>query len=131
MKKFLSFLLSLMVSISAMAFDFTGKTFRGTETVDGAKVTITYRFKANNRASATLAISGQRPYNDNIYWEVSGGYINIVDSTGDYGYMLIDEEEGKTILIAFDSYGNEAMRFYQVAASQSTSKPRTPKKKKR
>ena len=129
MKRISFLLLGIVSAICAFAFDFTGKTFRGTSSMGGTKVTITYRFKANNRMSGTLAIQGQKPDNDNgMHWEISGDYMNIYDSNGDRTYMEISEQDGKTVLIAFDSYGNEAMVFKQVV-NQASSKPRTSKKR--
>ncbi|MDE7351146.1 MAG: hypothetical protein K2N25_08765 [Muribaculaceae bacterium] len=129
MKKLLCLLFGSFLAISAYAFDFAGKTFRGNGSMGGTKVTITYRFKANNRMSATISIQGQKPESDNgMHWEISGDYMNIYDSTGDMTYMEISEQDGKPVLIAFDSYGNEAMVFKQVQAS-STSKKSTSKKK--
>ncbi|MDE5849683.1 MAG: hypothetical protein K2H38_06035 [Muribaculaceae bacterium] len=129
MKKVLVFLLCVVATIASFAYDFTGKTFRGSGSMGGTKVTITYRFKANNRMSATISIQGQKPESDNgMHWEISGDYMNIYDSTGDMTYMEISEQDGKPVLIAFDSYGNEAMVFKQVQAS-STSKKSTSKKK--
>lgn len=125
MKRIIVLFFSIMAVISAFAFDFTGKTFRGTSSMNGTKVTITYRFKANNRLSSTLSVQGQKPLSDNgMHWEISGDFINIFDSTGDMTYMHISESDGKTVLIAFDSYGKEAMVFKQVPTSS------TPKKKK-
>lgn len=95
----------------------------------GTKVTITYRFKANNRMSGTISIQGQKPDTDNgMHWEISGDYMNIYDSTGDMTYMEISEQDGKTVLIAFDSYGEESMVFKQLQTS-STEKKSTSRKK--
>ena len=129
MKRMLVTLFSVMMAVAAFAFDFTGKTFRGTSSMNGTKVTITYRFKANNRMSGTIAIQGQKPDTDSgMHWEISGDYMNIYDSTGDMSYMEISEPEGKPVLIAFDSNGREAMVFRQVTSS-SSSKKSTSKKK--
>lgn len=117
-------LASVVVAVAAFAFDFTGKTFRGETTMDGVKVTITYRFKAGNRLSGTLAIQGRKPQTDNgMIWEVSGDYINIFDSTGDMSYMQISGAEyGNPVLTAFDSYGREVMTFYQVKSAAPAGK---------
>ncbi len=129
MKRIAILLFGIFLAISAFAFDFTGKTFRGTTTMNGAKVTITYRFKANNRMSGTLSIQGQKPDVDNgMHWEISGDYMNIYDSTGDVTYMEISEADGKTVLIAFDSAGREAMVFKQVV-SKPASKSGASKKR--
>ena len=129
MKRMLVTLFSVMMAVAAFAFDFTGKTFRGTSSMNGTKVTITYRFKANNRMSGTIAIQGQKPDTDSgMHWEISGDYMNIYDSTGDMSYMEISESEGKPVLIAFDSNGREAMVFRQETSS-SSSKKSTSKKK--
>lgn len=129
MKKLLILLLGIFSTVAAYAFDFAGKTFRGTGSMGGTKVTITYRFKANNRMSGTISIQGQKPDTDNgMHWEISGDYLNIYDSTGDMTYMEISEQDGKTVLIAFDSYGKESMVFKQVQAS-STAKKSTSRKK--
>lgn len=124
MKRFVAMLASVVVAVAAFAFDFTGKTFRGETTMDGVKVTITYRFKAGNRLSGTLAIQGRKPQTDNgMIWEVSGDYINIFDSTGDMSYMQISGAEyGNPVLTAFDSYGREAMTFYQVKSAAPAGK---------
>ncbi len=123
------FLMVTFVAVAAYAFDFTGKTFQGSSTVNGTKVTITYRFKANNRMSGTLSFQGQKPETDNgMYWEISGDYMNIFDSTGNMTYMEISEADGKPVLIAFDSAGREAMILKQVT-SKSTTKSGVSKKK--
>ncbi len=129
MRRILMFLMVTFVAVAAYAFDFTGKTFQGSSTVNGTKVTITYRFKANNRMSGTLSFQGQKPETDNgMYWEISGDYMNIFDSTGNMTYMEISEADGKPVLIAFDSAGREAMILKQVT-SKSTTKSGVSKKK--
>ncbi len=129
MRRILMFLMVTFVAVAAYGFDFTGKTFQGSSTVNGTKVTITYRFKANNRMSGTLSFQGQKPETDNgMYWEISGDYMNIFDSTGNMTYMEISEADGKPVLIAFDSAGREAMILKQVT-SKSTTKSGVSKKK--
>lgn len=123
MRKLISFIVCVFVAITAMAFDFTGKTFRGSTTMNGKKVTITYKFKANHRMSGTLSMAGSPSETDSgMQWEVSGDYLNFYDSTGDYSYMKLEEENGEIILIAFDSYGNPAMTFRQVTSTGSKKK---------
>lgn len=132
MRRMLSLFLSVFIAVTALAFDFTGKTFQGSTVIDGAKVTITYRFKANNRMSGTLSMQGQKSESDHgMHWEIAGDYMNIYDSLGDMTYMEISEsEDGKPVLIAFDSYGREAMVFKQVTCTPaSKSKTGTSKKK--
>ncbi|MDE6193957.1 MAG: hypothetical protein K2M83_08245 [Muribaculaceae bacterium] len=129
MKRLIFLLMSVVVAVAAFAFDFTGKTFRGNGSMGGTKVTVTYRFKANNRMTGTIAIQGQKPDTDSgMHWEISGDYMNIYDSTGDRSYMEISESDGKPILIAFDSYGNEAMVFKQVQASPASKKSSSKKR---
>ncbi len=65
-----------------------------------------------------------------ILVEISGDYMNIYDSTGDVSYMEISEADGKTVLIAFDSAGKEAMIFKQVV-SKPASKSKTGTSRKR
>lgn len=131
MRRIISLLLCVFVAVAAFAFDFTGKTFQGSSTVNGTKVTITYRFKANNRMSGTLSFQGQKPNTDNgMHWEISGNYMNIYDSTEDVTYMEISEADGKPVLIAFDSAGRETMIFKQVI-SKPSSKSKSGASKKR
>lgn len=123
MRKVISFIVCVLVAVTAMAFDFTGKTFRGSTTMNGKKVTITYKFKANHRMSGTVAIAGSPSETDSgMQWEVSGDYLNFYDSTGDYSYMKIEEENGKIILIAYNSQGDPAMTFRQVVNTGSKKK---------
>ncbi|MDE7414531.1 MAG: hypothetical protein K2N05_12200 [Muribaculaceae bacterium] len=83
--------LTLVMSLSSFAFDFTGKTFKGSRTEGKDKLTLTIRFMANHRASATMAITGEKTKSDsNFYWEISGDYINFYDSNGNPAYILID-----------------------------------------
>lgn len=128
MRRFFMLLMVAFVAVAAFAFDFTGKTFQGTSMVNETKVTITYRFKANNRMSATLSVQGQKPETYSGMWEISGDYMNIFDSTGDMSYMEISYSDGEPVLIAFDSYGREAMIFKQVK-SKPTSRSRPSKKR--
>lgn len=91
--------------------------------MNGKKVTITYKFKANHRMSGTLSMAGSPSETDSgMQWEVSGDYVNFYDSTGDYSYMKLEEENGEIILIAFDSYGNPAMTFRKVTSTGSKKK---------
>lgn len=130
MKRFLLLFFCVAVTTVAFAFEFAGKTFRGTGSMNGTKVSITYTFKANNRLSGTISIAGQKPDTDNgMHWEVSGDYVNIFDSIGDMSYMEISEENGKTVLIAYDSYGNQAMIFRQVTAPAKSKKGATKRKR--
>lgn len=122
-----------MIMASAYAFNFTGKTFRGSsELADGTKATVTYVFRANNRLTGTIAQTGKNTKTyTNLYWEVSGGFINIYEpATGDFSYLGIMDDcdddgdcEG-VILIGYDSWGNESMYFSEVksAPAKKTSK---------
>ena len=126
--------LSFLLSISAFAFNFIGKTFRGTSVLpNGAKATITFVFRSSNRATSTLSVTGKRAETASLLWEESGEYINFYEpSTGDFMAFGVEEDGDGVALIGYDSLGNEAMRLTQVkstAAKKSGTKKSTTRKK--
>lgn len=131
MKRTVSILASFLLALVAFAYDFTGRTFSGEEIVNGRKVTVTYHFKSNGRLTGAYKVAGQGSNSDNgMLWEVSGDYINYYDSTGDYGYLMIDEEEGEPILIMFDSQHNPCLTLREVKGAPQKSKSRRTVRKK-
>lgn len=138
MNRFVIFLLALFFSISAFAYNFTGKTFRGTcDDGYGGEAVVTFSFKANNKCSSTLKIPGQKTQYGNLIWEVAGGFINLFEvGNGDYMYLTIDQDCdddgdcGEIYLVACDSNGMAAMELYEVKnPSKNNSKKRSSKKR--
>lgn len=125
MNRIITLILSLLISFSALAFNFTGKTFRGTNVFpDGSKATITFVFRANNKVSSTLSRTGSRTQSTTLLWEESGDFINFYDpATGDLMVFGVEDEYDDNgnfsgvALIGYDSLGNEAMRLRQVKSS--------------
>lgn len=123
MRKIICLIFAGLMAVSASAFNFVGKTFRGSsELDDGSVATITYVFRANNKLTSTLAQTGKRTQMySNLMWEVSGEYINIYEpATGGVSYLGIEQDcddhgdcDG-VILVGYDSWGNEAMYFDEV-----------------
>lgn len=94
MKKFFLILVGLLISFSAFAFDFTGKTFRAVRSEDSIKLTATVQFRANDRAVLSYSATGMRTQTDsNAICEDVGDWVNIIDSTGDLSVWRIEEDE--------------------------------------
>ena len=138
MKKFICSFCALLFAASGFAFNFVGKTFRGSAVLDdGSTVTVTYVFKANGRLSCSFTQTGKRTNSSNgLLWEVSGDYINVYEpATGDFTYLRIEEDcddDGDcdgVILVGFDSMGNEAMYFDQVKSAPKSNKAKKSTKK--
>lgn len=127
MNRIATLILSLFISFSALAVDFTGKTYKGTsELVDGTKATLTLVFRANNKVSSTLTQTGKRTRSATLLWEEAGDYINLYEpATGDLMVLGIEndyDDDGNytgLALICYDSYGNESMRLRQVKSAPS------------
>lgn len=133
MKKFITLLFAMLISITAMAYDFTGKTFKGTSTTNkGTTATVTLKFRANNRATMAYSGKGYGSQSDsNMYWEVSGDYINIMDSAGNIEYLAIDYEDGKVTLSMLDDYGDAYLTLREAAASTGKSTSKSKSKRRR
>lgn len=134
MKKFLMLLAAMMVSVAAMAYDFTGKTFRGTSVANnGNKVTVTAKFRANNRLTMSYSGKGYGTNTDsNMYWENVGDYINICDSTGDTNYLVVGTDtDGKVMLQMCDANGHPYVTLKEAAAGQAAGKSSKKTGKKR
>lgn len=133
MKRILSILLALCMTVSAMAYSFTGKTFKGTTDINGSELTLTIRFKTSEKASMSYSGKGLRSQSDsNIYWQLSGDVINLVDSTGGISYLMIERDEEDNILLCMqDDYGNYAICLQEVKGAPDTKKKSTGKKKRR
>ena len=134
MKKILMLLMATAVSLSAMAFNFAGKTFRGT-TEDADAGTMTVKFRNGSRMTITVAAKGMRTQTVSAQYEQSGGIINVYHNNGAIDYLyLADTEDGISMYIV-DDYGNPALWLYEIKSSpakeSSTTKRRTPSKKKR
>lgn len=138
MNKFYILIVSLIFSVSAFAYNFTGKTFKGIYEEDGRELgTITFAFKANNKCSSTLTVRGQGTKHGTLLWEVSGDFINLYEpATGDYMYLEIykdcdDDGDCVDCLLIKDDYGNVAMMLYEVKTStkKSSTKKSSGKKK--
>lgn len=115
MKKIFLMLIGLLISFSAFAFDFTGKTFRAVRSEDGIKLTATVQFRANNRAVLSYSATGMRSQTDsNAIWEDVGDWINIIDSTGDLMVWRIEEDEDGVVLVMTDQIGHPYLVFHQV-----------------
>ncbi len=133
MRKIVSFLCCVVVALSSLAYNFVGKTFRGTGYFDGRKMTMTMNFKANNRMSASYTYGGKTESDSKMIWEEAGDYLNLYDSTGDYMYVMIDEDEdtGETVLVMFDSSHNPCFVLRPVASSSGSSRKSSSKKSRR
>ncbi len=133
MKKFITFLFAMLISITAMAYDFTGKTFKGTAPTNmGTTATVTVKFRANNRATIAYSGKGYGSHSDsNVYWEVSGDFINLMDSSGSIDYLAIGYEDGKVTLSMLDDYGDAYLTMKEAAAStgKSTSKGKSKRRR--
>ena len=118
-------ILSMLISVSAFAFNFTGKTFRGTNVFpDGSKATITFVFRGNNKVSSTLSRTGSRTQSTTLLWEEAGDFINFYEpATGDLMVFGVEDEYDDNgnfsgvVLIGYDSLGHEAMRLRQVKST--------------
>ncbi len=120
MKKIISILAVLLITITAFAYDFTGKTFRGTaEAYTGKKMTVTAKFRTNSRLTMTTSGGGIKPMTDaGMMWEVSGDFINLYDSSGTCSYLAIDEDDnGEITLSMCDDFGNPYITLREVKAS--------------
>ncbi|MBD5230992.1 MAG: hypothetical protein HDS66_02390 [Bacteroidales bacterium] len=115
MKRIIFMLLAVLISLSAAAFNFTGKTFRAVRSEDGITLTATIKFYANNRASLSYNAPGHGSATDpHALWEVSGDYVNIIDATGDLSVLGIDEDEQGVYLIMYDQNGYPYLVYREV-----------------
>ncbi|MDE6271580.1 MAG: hypothetical protein K2M31_01055 [Muribaculaceae bacterium] len=131
MKRFFIFLCSLIITLSSFAYNFGGKTFKGTETIPGGgKISVTMSFRTDGHATGSYTYGGKTK-TGKLLWEVSGDYINLYEpATGDQSYLGIDYDGNNVYLIFYDNYGNEAMYLYPSASGSSSSKKSSSKKRK-
>lgn len=132
-KRLLTLTLALTVATIAMAFNFTGKTFKGTATNDnGSSITITAKFRANNRLTMSYSGKGIKPETDSgMMWEISGDFINIYDSTGDYSYFAIDWDEDGVCLSMCDANGYPYVTLHEVKTTTTAPAAKSSKSGKR
>ena len=136
MKRVIFLLVAIMVSVSAMAFDFAGKTFKAKRSENGITLTVTAKFMSGGRCSMTYTATGMKSQSDpNMYWEEAGDWLNIMDSTGDLSVWSINEDEEGIYLIMYDQSGYPYLEFRQVktapkSAGKSAGKSTKPRKRK-
>lgn len=132
MKRILALTLTLFLAMTAMAYDFAGKTYQSVEEYNGKKMTLTVKFTSATRATMTMAATGQKTERVSFRYEVSGDVINAYFDNGDTGYFMIDSGRtyGEDCIYVVDDYGNEAVILKRVASAPA-SKSGTKKSKKR
>lgn len=132
MKRLLTLTGTLLVTLSSFAFNFIGKTFRGTNELD-EPMSIT--FTTSEKAKVYLKLKGQKAESGTIYWEVSGDYINLYDPQSGLFFMAlgIDEDDYNNIaLVGYDHNGRPTIYLEQVKSapsSKSSSKKSSSKKR--
>ena len=136
MKRVIFLLAAIMVSVSAMAFDFAGKTFKAKRSENGITMTATAKFMSGGRCSMSMTATGMKSQSDpNMYWEEVGDWLNIMDSTGDLSVWAIKEDKDGVYLVMPDQNGYPYLEFRQVktapkSAGKSTGKSTKPRKRK-
>lgn len=136
MKRVIFLLTAIMVSVSAMAFDFAGKTFKAKRTENGVTLTATAKFMSGGRLSMTFTATGMKSQSDpNMHWEEAGDWLNVVDSTGDLSVWAIKEDEDGVYLVMLDQNGYPYLEFHQVKTApkttgKATGKSTKPRKRK-
>lgn len=128
MKKAILIALACFMSIAAMAYDFTGKKFVGKISGPGGPpVTTTMLFRSGGKATLTYSVKGGAKESDTrARWEVSGDFINLMDSTGDVSFLEIGEDE-EGIYLLFTP-GNSTMVLREA---KTAPKKASPAKKRR
>lgn len=132
LKRITLLLLSVILGISAFAFDFVGKTYKG-KNPDNSVMTISFR--SNGRAPSTITSNGRKIYSATMGWEISGDFINLYDpKSGEVFYLAItqdcDESENcEVVLVIPSQYGGYGTKFYQVKSSGSSSSKSSKRKR--
>lgn len=126
MKKAFVILASFIFSLSAMAFDFAGKTFKAELRAGGTTLSQTVKFSSNSKVKIS---SGRSQRGVNLSddktgtWSVEGGNVVVTFDDGETTQYRILDLGGKVSLI-HSSWGE----FKQVGSSGSAKKGTRSKK---
>lgn len=117
-KRLFSFAMMLVMAVTAFAYSFTGKTYKGD--LPGGSMTV--KFTSASRGTMTLKANGQSE-SKSFRYEVSGQIINLYVNGGiDYIYIDTDQDYGNDAIYMVDPYGNPYIVLERTASSSGTSK---------
>lgn len=128
MRRIIFLFVSLLISMSAMAYSFVGKTFSGTADNENGKATVSIVFKAGDKGTVTTVVNGKR-MSDAILWEVSGDYINLYDRYGNLCYFLQIDYDGENPVLGLQDNNGYVVMWLSQSKAAAPAAGKTKKKK--